>query len=196
MKSLRSLQGRNHQFAQELGRKHGLAVYDPQSSTSVYCFSGCAAPNARTPTFPSFLPSSYSFGANSNLTIVDPGFQTPYILDSSLEIQRGVLPNTTVTIGTLWTHGVHLIASSAYDLNLIPPTGTTTYTVCPGGYMAGPPEGCIGSPGATVTEPNLDNGLLMEGRISSQFGQINALISPGINNYNSLYVEVQRRAAR
>jgi hypothetical protein len=47
-----------------------------------------------------------------------------------------------------------------------------------------------------VTGPNLDSGLLTEGRISGAVGQINALISPGVNNYNSLYVQVQRRAAR
>ena len=169
-----------------------------QSSTSVSCFRGCPAPNMRTPVFPSSLPGSSSFSASSNLSIVDPGFQTPYILNSSLEIQREVLPNTTATVGTLWTHGVHLIASSAYDLNLIPPGGTTTYTVCPGGFQAGPPEGCVGAPGATVTSPNLDSGLLVnEGLLIPGYpGQINALISTGVNNYNSLYVLVQRRAAR
>jgi hypothetical protein len=174
---------------------NGLATQ--QSSTSVFCFHGCPAPNGRTPTFPNFLPSSSSFSAGSNLTIVDPGFQTPYILSSSLEIQREILRDTTVTVGTLWTHGVHLIASNAYDLNLISPTGTTTYTVCPGGFTSGPPEGCVGAPGAPVTGSNLDSGLLSEGQLIPGYpGQINALISPGVNNYNSMYVEVQRRAAR
>ena len=41
--------------------------------------------------------------------------------------------------------------------------------------------------------PNLDSGLLTEGRITSAFQQINALISPGINNYNSLFIQAQRR---
>jgi hypothetical protein len=44
-----------------------------------------------------------------------------------------------------------------------------------------------------VTLPNLDSGLLQEGRINPNLGQINALISPGINNYNSLFVQLQRR---
>jgi hypothetical protein len=41
--------------------------------------------------------------------------------------------------------------------------------------------------------PNLDSGLLQEQRINPNFGQINALISPGINNYNSLFAQLQRR---
>jgi len=49
--------------------------------------------------------------------------------------------------------------------------------------------------GPAVTGPNLDSGLLAEGRITGAVGQINALISPGVNNYNSLYVQVQRRVA-
>jgi len=100
----------------------------------------------------------------------------------------------------MWTHGVHLLGSTAFDKNLIPPTGTTTYIVCPTGVGQGTP----GSPdpsiavctGPTVVGPNLDSGLLTEGRITNAVGQINALISPGVNNYNSLYVQLQRRAAR
>src|SRR5487761_673841 len=180
---------------------NGLAAQ--QASTFVPCFSGCAVPNQRTPVFPNFFSSTSSFGASSNISIVDPGFKTPYIIESSLEIQRQVLPSTTLTIGTMWTHGVHLLASSAYDKNLIPPTGTTTYTVCAGGYQppnpSGPPptpEGCVGTAGLTTTGPHLDSGLLTEGLLTSAVGQINALISPGVNNYNSFYVQLQRRVAR
>jgi hypothetical protein len=42
--------------------------------------------------------------------------------------------------------------------------------------------------------PNLDSNLLTEGRYRPGYpGQLNALISPGINNYNALYVQGQRR---
>jgi hypothetical protein len=78
---------------------------------------------------------------------------------------------------------VHLIASSAFDKNLNPPNGTTAYFVCPGGVCSGTP----------ITLANLDSNLLSEGRITSAVGQINALISPGVNNYNSLYLQIQRR---
>jgi hypothetical protein len=83
---------------------------------------------------------------------------------------------------------VHLISSSAYDLNLIPPTGTTTYTLCPA--VAQQYTDCTGP---SVNLPNLDSGLLQEGRINPSLGQINALITPGINNYNSFFVQGQRR---
>lgn len=44
--------------------------------------------------------------------------------------------------------------------------------------------------------PNLDSGLLTEGRLTPNFSQINELISPGINNYNSFFVQAQRRLHR
>ncbi|MHB8484303.1 MAG: TonB-dependent receptor domain-containing protein [Candidatus Acidiferrales bacterium] len=157
---------------------NGLATQ--QASTFVPCFSGCAVPNQRTPVFPNFFASTSSFGGSSNISIVDPGFQVPYIIESSLEVQRELFAGTTLTVGTMWTHGVHLLASSAYDKNLIPPAGTTTYVL---------------PSGTSVTGPNLDSGLLTDGLITSAVGQINALISPGVNNYNSFYAQLQRRVA-
>jgi hypothetical protein len=35
----------------------------------------------------------------------------------------------------------------------------------------------------------MDNALLAEGRITSQFGEINELISPAQNHYNSFFVQ-------
>lgn len=80
-------------------------------------------------------------------------------------------------------------SSSAFDLNLNPPTGTTTYTLCPAGTTN--VSQCGG--GRSVVLPTLDSGLLTEGRLTPNFGQINALISPGVNNYNSFFVQAQRR---
>jgi hypothetical protein len=175
---------------------NGLAS---QQATTFVPFNSALAPNQQTPIFPNFLTNTTSFGASSNLSIVDPSFRIPYVLESSLEIQRELMSYTTITVGTMWTHGVHLLASSAYDKNLVPPTGTTTYYVCPAGIGQGNPGSpdpsaavCGGSP---ITGPNLDAGLLSEGHITSAVGQINALISPGVNNYNSLYVQIQRRVA-
>jgi len=137
------------------------------------------APDAQAPTFPNALPATAPvFSSGSNLSIVSPDFQTPYVQEASLEIQRQLLPSTSLTLGTMWTHGTHLIASSAYDLNLNPPVGTTTYTLG----------------GNSVTLPNLDSGLLTEGRLVPGYtGQIDALISPGNNNYNSFYIKFEQR---
>lgn len=150
-----------------------------------------AAPDAQAPVFPNALPTTAPvFSSSSNLSIVSPGFQTPYVLESSLEIEQQLLPGTLLTLGTMWTHGTHLIASSAYDLNLCPPqgiagssvclpTGTTTYTL---------------PSGASTTLPNLDSFLLAEGALIPTYsGQIDALISPGNNNYNSFYFKFQQR---
>ena len=118
---------------------------------------------------------------------MSPQFEFPYVLQASLQVETEIGPETTLSVGTMWTHGVHLIAGSAYDLNLIQPTGTTTYTVCP------PDTTVVPCAGRQVVLPNLDAGLLQEGRITQNVQQVNALISSGINNYNSLFVQAQRR---
>ena len=139
------------------------------------------APKQQQAVFPNQVSNSSLFSA-ADISLVDPHFKFAYILQGSLQIEREILPDTVVTIGTTWTHGVHLESSSAYDLNLNPPVGTTTYIAT--------------DTGRSVVLPNLDSGLLTEGRITSAFQQINALISPGINNYNSLFVQGQRRFRR
>jgi Carboxypeptidase regulatory-like domain len=146
------------------------------------------APNQQQAVFPNQISDPSLFSA-PDISLVDPHFHTPYILQGSLQIEREILPDTVVTIGTTWTHGVHLASSSAYDMNLNKPAGTTTYTLCPAD--ATDVSQCNG--GKSVVLPNLDSGLLTEGRLTSNFGQINALISPGVNNYNSFFVQAQRR---
>jgi hypothetical protein len=108
-------------------------------------------------------------------------------LQASLQVEREIFANTTLSIGTMWNHGVHLLSGSAYDLNLNPLQGTTTYIVCPRSATTAPCNG------PTLTLPNMDNGLLSEGRINPNLGQINELISPAQNHYNSLFVQLQHR---
>ncbi len=160
-----------------------------QQSSTFAPFNYGAAPNLQSPTFPGRFSSASGFSASSNVSLIDPGFRTPYTIQGSLQIEREILRNTTVSVGTMWVHGVHLISSSAYDMNLIPPTGTTTYVVCPPGTASAP---CSGP---SVVTPNLDSGLLTDGLINPNVGQINALISPGNNNYNSFFASVKRRVA-
>ena len=166
---------------------NGLA--SQQSSVSAGYEAG--APNQQLPTFPNILPAnSPLFAASPDISLVSPQFRAPYILQGSLQVEREIFENTTLSVGTMWNHGVHLLSSSAYDLNLNPLLGMTTYIVCPPTTTTAP---CSGP---TLTQPNMDNGLLTEGRINSNLGQINELISPGQNYYNSLFVQVQRRMSR
>jgi hypothetical protein len=166
---------------------NGLA--SQQSSVSASYEAG--APNQQLPTFPNILPAnSPLFAASPDISLVSPQFRAPYILQASLQVEREIFENTTVSIGTMWNHGVHLLSGSAYDVNLNPMQGMTTYIVCPPGATTAP---CSGP---TVTLPNMDNGLLTEGRINPNLGQINELISPGQNYYDSLFLQVQRRMSR
>ena len=112
----------------------------------------------------------------------------PYILQASLQIEREIFENTTLSIGTMWNHGVHLLSGSAYDLNLENCQRHDNLHRRP--PLSAQPMPCSG---LTITLPNMDNGLLIEGRINSQLGQINELISPGQNDYNSLFMQLKHR---
>jgi hypothetical protein len=150
-------------------------------------------PSQQEPTFPTILPeSSPLFSASPDISLVSPQFRAPYILQGSLQIEREIAENTTVSIGTMWNHGVHILSGSAYDLNLQPLQGATTYVVCPSSAATVP---CSGP---TYTLPNMDNGLLADGRIvnPNTLGQIQELISPAQNYYNSFFVQLQRRMTR
>src|SRR5580693_1938304 len=166
---------------------NGLA--SQQSSASVSYTAG--PPNQQLPTFPNILPgNSPLFSASPDISLVSPQFRVPYILQASLQIEREISENTTVSIGTMWNHGVHILSGSAYDANLQPLQGATTYIVCPPGATTAP------CGGRSITLPNMDNDLLTEGRINPNLGQINELISPAQNYYNSFFVQLQRRMSR
>jgi hypothetical protein len=166
---------------------NGLSSQQTEASTGY----DSGPPNQQLPTFPTILPAdSPLFASSPDISLVSPQFRAPYILQASLQIEREISENTTVSIGTMWNHAVHLLSGSAYDLNLNPLQGTTTYIVCP------PTSSGTTCSGPTFTLPNMDNGLLTEGRISPNLGQINELISPAQNHYNSFFVQVQRRMTR
>lgn len=163
---------------------NGLASQQSEVNAS---YNG-GAPNQQAPTFPNILPSnSPLFQAAPDISLVSPQFRVPYILQASLQIEREIAENTTLSVGTMWNHGVHILSGSAYDLNLMPLQGTTTYIVCPTGAAALPCNGL------TYVLPTMDNGLLAEGRINRKLGQIDELISPAQNHYNSFFVQLQRR---
>jgi len=163
---------------------NGLA--SQQSAVSVSYNGG--QPNQQAPTFPGILPgSSPLFQASPDISLVSPQFKAPYILQASLQIEQEIFENTTLSIGTMWNHGVHILSGSAYDLNLEPLQGTTTYIVCSPEATTAP------CGGRSIVLPNMDNGLLTEGLVNPNLGQINELISPAQNHYNSFFAQLQRR---
>jgi hypothetical protein len=154
-------------------------VASQQANLSLFDFSTSTVASQQSPAFPGRLAATDpNFGGATNIVTIASNFKTPSVINSSLQIDQEVAPRTVLTVGTMWSHGMHLTSSTAYDLNLEAPAGTTTY-VLPNGKE--------------VTGPNLDTGLLQEGRINPSFGQINALFSPGVNNYVSLFTQLNRQ---
>ena len=163
-----------------------------QAEASATYASGPPNQQAPAPSFPNILPENSSLFEEPDISLISPQFRVPYILQASLQIEREIGENTTLSIGTMWNHGVHILSGSAYDLNLEPLEGTTTYIVCPSSATTVP---CSGP---TYALPTMDNGLLADGRIvnPNTFGQIQELISPAQNYYNSFFVQLQRRMTR
>ena len=163
---------------------NGLTSQEASVSQS---FDGTMPANQQTPTFPSILPGNSPLFGASNISLVSPQFKTPYLLQASLQIEQEIDENTTFSIGTMWNRGIHLIAGSAYDVNQEPLQGTTTFITCPAGTTAPP---CAGP---TITLPTMDSGLLADGALNPNLQQINELISPAQEYYNSLFVQLKRR---
>jgi hypothetical protein len=167
---------------------NGLA--SQQSSVSV-SYTPDLLPNQQLPTFANILPSnSPLFQASPDISLVSPQFRVPYVLQASLQVTRELSENTSVTAGFLGSHAVHLISGSAYDMNLNPVQGATTYIVCPAGTSSAPCNG------RTFVLPNMDNGLLTEGALDPNLDQINELISPGRSYYRSFFALLQHRMSR
>ena len=167
------------------GQQAGLQFTDIGNSNTV--------PTLQLPIFPERLPpNDPHFAAGTNIAVIAPGFKSPSVTNASVQIDREIAPRTKLTVGSMWSHGVHLTASTAYDLNLLPAVGQTTYVVCPADTSAT----ATSCNGPSYVGPNLDSGLLREGAISSKFGQIDALVSPGVNNYVSFFTQMNRQVSR
>jgi hypothetical protein len=151
-----------------------------ETTLQLFDFGSASTGATQSPSFPSaLLPTNPNFAGGGNIVTIGPDTKVPSIFNSSVQIDQQIAQGTLLTIGSIWAHAEHLYSSSAYDLNQKAPTGTTTYN-----FTNGRPS---------VVEPNLNN--LQEGLISSNFNQINALISPGISNYNSMFLTLNRQVA-
>jgi len=182
------------------GLNYRNAVISNGLTTQQYSLSitpSGAPPNQQVPTFPNVLSANSAPLVAPDISLVSPSFRAPYILQGSLQIEREIARNTTFSIGTMFNHGVHIISGSAYDANLPPLTGTTTYIVCPPGTTVVPGSFSPPCTGPSYTLPNMDAGILAanEGLNHPNLGEINELISPAQNYYNSLFLQLQRRMA-
>jgi hypothetical protein len=155
-----------------------------ESTMQLFDFASTSTGATQSPSFPgALLGTNSNFAGGGNIVAIGSNTKVPSIFNSSVQVDQQIAQGTLLTVGSIWAHAVHLYSSSAYDLNQMAPTGTTTYN------FTGPSGTVLKS----VVEPNLNN--LQEGLISSRFGQINALISPGISNYNSMFVQLNRQVA-
>ena len=86
-----------------------------QASVSLGYDNGLA-PNQQLATFPNQVSDPSLFAA-PDISLVDPHVHIPYILQGSLQIEREILPDTVVTIGTTWTQQAYLKSPTPKSLD-------------------------------------------------------------------------------
>lgn len=138
---------------------------------------------ASGPAFPSVFPSIPTGIASPapNVSVGSPNFVNPIIHQASLEIQRELFPNWSVSASYLLSRGQRL--PIVIDRNLAPPTTNRTFTVC-----ANPAPPC--QPIHTVTVPFFTR------RIQPEFTQIVSYETILNSWYNALVLQVSKRFSR
>jgi hypothetical protein len=113
--------------------------------------------------------------APANLRVWDPNYKDPYVQQWSLEIQRQVTSDTTVSVGYVGSKGTHLIGIA--DINQVPPGAAAAAGLVPaGGYIT------------SGIRPRLN--ILRPYR---GFNAINAVMSAFNSNYHSLQTSLNKR---
>jgi hypothetical protein len=113
--------------------------------------------------------------APSNLRVWDPNYKDPYVQQWSLDIQRQVQSDATVSIGYVGSKGTHLIGIA--DINQVPPGVAAAAGLVPaGGYIT------------SGIRPRLNFLRPYRG-----YNAINAIMSAFNSNYNSLQTSYNKR---
>lgn len=120
---------------------------------------------AGAPVFPS-VASAFPTGFLPSITRIDPNIENAYTQQASLQIERELTANTSLSVGYLHTRGLHIILSR----NVNVPTLTAAEAAAKG-------------------IPNL-------GRPNPNFGNISRYESSGDSYYNAMIVSLNRRFRR
>lgn len=123
--------------------------------------------------FSSIAPDSRYAGQKVTPSGVQPDLWTPTVESWTLQIEQGVSPNTSLSVGYIGSHGYHGLLS--LDANLPTPT-ICPASPCPAGYPAGAFFYASGSPLANRALTNTTT-----------------WVSEGVSSYNGLQVDLNRR---
>ncbi|HZS03778.1 MAG TPA: carboxypeptidase regulatory-like domain-containing protein [Blastocatellia bacterium] len=136
-----------------------------QRDGSKYRVASFAFGQEGAPVFPG-VAASFPQGFLPSVTTIDPNVENAYTQQASLQIERELAANTSISVGYLHARGLHLILSR----NVNVPTLTA-------------------ADAARLGVPNL-------GRPNPDFANISRYESAGDSNYNGLTVALNRRFTR
>jgi hypothetical protein len=129
--------------------------------------------NATVANLPALSLSSATGGLVSPSN-VQPNLETPTVLAWTLKVEREILPNTTLSVGYVGSHGYHQILSE--DQN------TPPWVYCPAPSCPATAPVGVYYTSTTLANPNLAN--------------TTSWVSQGTSNYNALEVDANKRLAR
>jgi hypothetical protein len=160
------------------GRIINSAIVNAIENTGVAAGQGQTALSGGdpgSPLFPNLIASGGS--PSNNIVVLARNLQNPLIHQVDVILEREVLPNTSVSASYLFSRGTSL--PSFNDLNLPPPSSTTTFTVS-GGSLDGKSFTVPFFPRA-VPRPN------------AAFSRIIEMQSTVTSTYNALVLRADRR---
>jgi hypothetical protein len=117
---------------------------------------------ADAPVFPN-VAAAFPTGFRPSITTIDPSIEAAYTQQASLQIERELTSNTSISAGYLHTRGLHIILSRNVNVPTLTPAQA-----------------------AALRDPNL-------GRPNPNFGNISRYESSGDSYYDGLTVSLNRR---
>jgi len=115
---------------------------------------------------------------------VQPNLQTPTVISYDLKVERQILPETTLSVGYIGSHGYHEFLS--LDANVPSNVVICPATPCPASYPSGAYfyYTSLATPQSTTTAPALAN---------PHLANTTTWFSEGVSSYNALEVDVNHR---
>lgn len=144
---------------------------------ALYQTSVSASPNQTgAPVFPNIFHFASSIpNGLTNVTYSQAKFPTPYAQELAVAVERQIPGNATVTLSALHTRGLKLWTTQ--DANLVPPTGTQTYTI----------DNAAGQPVGTYTTD------FWTSKVNGNFAHAYQIENGGSSFYNALAVQLHKR---
>ena len=150
-------------------------------------------------TYPNALTAPPSGpGGTPSIHVFAPDFRNPYVEQATLAVEHRFGPNTALSVGYVYSHGLALLGNSngvtrqangnfGFDLNLVPPDQQLNF----GGSFT--TDTVIFPNGKSVIVPDFE---AIDGFINPNFSSINAVDNSGKSIYHGMLVSLRHQSSQ